>query len=281
MTTTHSNTSAVTQSVEDLVTASPDVDNRAVFTQLTELFAELRRKVESRLELKLDPSCADITPYHNLQGEVTGSVSNFSGPEVDWAVSSWMGTLESSFTNLHLTVWLGPQIRVPHLWMAVGTIPRLFVYLDFGPRTELANDIDHLRKYYGPENDLYMDFYDDPRFVPFVSRSVEVRSFISPVGICATAEPTPDVIATTSAAAHRMLDRWLGWLDDPETVPLELQAAQAERDLYIRRQIAETDPANRLAERLLGAPLTSRLVRALWGGGRTLPRPGETYTNHT
>ena len=92
MTTVNSNTSAVTQSVEELVNARPDVDNRAVFEQLTALFAELRRKVESRLELKLDPSCEDIEPYRNLKGEVTGSVSNFSGPEVDWAVSSWMGT---------------------------------------------------------------------------------------------------------------------------------------------------------------------------------------------
>jgi len=268
------NSNTLTQSVEELVNARPDVDNSEVFETLTKLFAELRQKVESRLELKLDPSCADITPYHNLDGEVTGSVSNFSGPEVDWAVSSWMGTPQSSFTNLHLTVWLGPEIRVPHLWMAMGTIPKLFVYLDFGPRTELASDIDHLQKYYGPENDLYLDFYNDDRFTPFVSRSVEVRSFISPIGVCATAEPDADAIETASAAAHRMVDRWLGWLENPESVPVELQAAQAERDLYVRRQIAETDPANSLAERLLGKPLTERLVKSLWGGDRVLPRPG-------
>jgi len=205
---------------------------------------------------------------------VTGSVTNFSGPEVDWAVSSWMGTPASSFTNLHLTVWLGPQTRVPHLWMAMGTIPRLFVYLDYGPRTELAADMDHLRTYYGPENDLYMGVHEDARFEPFVSKSVEVRSFISPVGICATAEPTADAVATAAAAAHRMVDRWLGWLDDPESLPERLQPAQADRDLYVRRQIAETDPANSLAEKLLGKALTERLVRSLWGGGRTLPRPG-------
>ncbi len=274
MTTLNSQSGPLTQSVEELVTAQPDIDNSAVFEQLTSLFAELRQKVESRLELIHDPSCADITPYHNLQGDVTGSVSNFSGPEVDWAVSSWMGTPESSFTNLHLTVWLGPQTRVPHLWLAMGTIPKLFVYLDFGPRADLAANIDYLQRYYEPDNELYLDLYNDARFTPFISRSIEVRSFISPIGTCATAEPTEDAIATAGAAAHRMVDRWLGWLESPETVPEELQAELAERDLYIRRQIAETDPANRLAERLLGKPLTERLVRSLWGGDRVSERPG-------
>ncbi len=264
---------AVTQSVHDLVSSRPDVDNRAVFERLTEVFAQLRAKVESRLELQLDPACEDIRPYKNLNGEVTGSVSTFTGPEVDWAVSSWMGTPESSFTNLHLTVWLGPQTRVPHLWLAMGTIPQLFVYLDFGPRTDLAADIPHLQKYYQPDNDLYFDFMEDERFVPFVSRSVEVRNFISPIGTCCTADPTPDAVEKAAAAANRMVDRWLEWLENPETVPAELQAQLAERDLYVRRQIAETDPANALAERLLGKELTDRLVVALWGGDRTLPRP--------
>ena len=117
---------------------------------------------------------------------------------------------------------------------------------------------------------------EDERFIPFISRSVEVRNFISPIGTCCTADPTPEAVEKAAAAAHRMVDRWLGWLDDPETVPPELQAQLAERDQYVRRQIAETDPANALAERLLGKTLTERLVVALWGGDRTLPRPGST-----
>ena len=272
--TTHSlPTSAVTRSVEDLVMDSPKVDNRAPFELLTALFSDLREKIWDRLDLELDPSCSDITPYRNLAGEVTGSVSNFTGPEVDWAVSSWMGTPESSFTNLHLTVWLGPHTRVPHLWLAVGTIPQLFVYMDYGPRADLAADMDYLQRYYQPENDRFMDLCEDARFVPFVSRSVEVRSFISPVGTCATSDPTPEAIAKVSEAAHAMVDRWLGWLEEPETVPEDQRQALAVRDELVRRNIAETDPANRLAVRLLGEPLTDRLVRALWGGGRALPRP--------
>ena len=111
MTTQAIPTPSVTRSVEDLVMGSPKVDNRASFEVLTALFTELREKIWSRLELNLDPACHTIRPYQNLEGEVSGSVSTFSGPEVDWAVSSWMGTPESSFTNLHLTVRVRPGVR--------------------------------------------------------------------------------------------------------------------------------------------------------------------------
>ncbi len=271
-----SNQHVVTRSVEDLVTSTSDVDNRGAFDALTALFADLRAKVEGRLELKMDPSCEDIQPYWNIEGDVAGSVSCHTGPEVDWAIFSWMGTPEVGFTNRHLTVWLGPDSRVPHLWMAVGTIPDLFVYLDYGTRTELAADLPYMERYFQPENDRYLGLREDPAFTPFVSRSVAVRSFISPIGTCATAEPNSENIAKVSEAAHQLVDRWLGWLDDPETVPESLRPALAERDLYVRRRIAETDPANRLAVRLYGDALTERLVRALWGADRVLPRPGVT-----
>ena len=205
--------SAETRSVEDLVTSTPDVDNREVFATLTALFADLRAKVEGRLELTVDPSCEDVRPYRNLQGEVAGSVTCSTGPEVDWAISSWMGTPESTFTNLHLTVWLGPNTRVPHLWLAVGTIPQLFVYLDYGTRTELAADIPYMERYFQPGNDRYLALREDPEFTPFVSRSVAVRSFISPIGTCATAAPSPENVAKVAEAAHELVDRWLGWLD--------------------------------------------------------------------
>ncbi len=42
-----------------------------------------------------------------------------------------------------------------------------------------------------------------------------------------------------------------------------------------RKTIAERDPANIMAVRFFGQELTDRLVRALWGGDRELPRPHE------
>ena len=72
-----------------------------------------------------------------------------------------------------------------------------------------------------------------------------------------------------------MLERWVGWVKNAEPQHESLWQAQAERDLQIRRTISERDPMNRMAERLLGKALTDRLVRALWGGDRVLPRAHE------
>jgi hypothetical protein len=35
------------------------------------------------------------------------------GPEIDWLIHSWIGNSPLGFTNMHVTVWLGPHIDVP------------------------------------------------------------------------------------------------------------------------------------------------------------------------
>ena len=52
------------------------------------------------------------------------------------------------------------------------------------------------------------------------------------------------------------------------------QEALAERDLAVRRNVAELDPANEMAVRYFGQEQTDALVRTLWGGDRRIPRPG-------
>ncbi|WP_158680531.1 hypothetical protein [Nostoc sp. 'Lobaria pulmonaria (5183) cyanobiont'] len=45
---------------------------------------------------------------------------------------------------MRLTVWLGSHIRVPHLTFEFGTLPDIFSYLDYIPRTDLLTDLDGL-----------------------------------------------------------------------------------------------------------------------------------------
>ena len=47
-----------------------------------------------------------------------------------------------------------------------------------------------------------------------------------------------------------------------------LRPALAQHDLTYRRNVAELDPANVFADRMLGVPMRERLVRILWGGER-------------
>ena len=61
-------------------------------------------------------------------------------------------------------------------------------------------------------------------------------------------------------------------MDAADPVPESQRAAQAERDLLIRRTICDLDPANIVAVNLFGEELAERLVRSLWGGDRVLPR---------
>ncbi|MBD2214113.1 hypothetical protein H6G27_30235 [Nostoc linckia FACHB-104] len=82
--------------------------------------------------------------------------------------------------------------------------------------------------------------------------------------------PTEDAIELIRAIAHEMLDRWLVWVAEAEFVPENARMALATRDLWLRRSSAERDPDNQIAVRLLGAELTEKLVRSLWGGDRIL-----------
>ena len=61
-------------------------------------------------------------------------------------------------------------------------------------------------------------------------------------------------------------------LDEAEVVPFEEREALAERDLKLRRAIAERDPVNALVGRMFGKDMEDALVRALWGADRVNPR---------
>ena len=75
-----------------------------------------------------------------------------------------------------------------------------------------------------------------------------------------------DVSIQHFGLARELGEGWLRAVATAEAVPEDRRAALAERDLLLRRSIVERDPANVVAERLLGPALTRRLVAALWGG---------------
>jgi len=263
------------KSVVELVGEQPNVDRTEAFEQLWAIFGELRGKIDNRFELTMDPSTADLQPYEASDGSgARGFLSAFSGEEIDWFVHSWIGNPQHSFANMHLTTWLPPTTRVPHLAFALATLPDIFFYMEFVPRADMLMDVDYLDKYYEPANELSIQFRENPNMNWFYSKSLFVREALSETALCYTCKYTPENMATVKAAAHQMMGQWLSWVDEGDPVPEAEQAALAERDLFYRRTIAERDPANVLGERMFGKDLTDRLVRALWGGDRELPRPG-------
>ena len=260
--------------IADLVEQNPNVNNRSVFKQLWQVLGEMDRRIQARFELQRDPCCERFADYRELGSESEGSLSTYSGPEVDWYVHSYIGSPESTFTNMHITLSLGPQYDVPHFGFALGTVPDLFVYMDYLPRCDLVANPDYVDRYYSEVNREFLELQADDRLNPFISRDLYTRVAVTPTAVCYTARVDDAVIEKLHQIALERLDRWLGWVDAAEPTDPALRPALAARDETVRRTICERDPANLVAERMFGLDTANAMVQTLWGANRTLPRPG-------
>ena len=265
----------------ETTTSIADIHQNAATVDTTEEFAELKvavgamyEKVRARFELEPDPSVEDFHDYGAENGP-KGSINAFTGPEVDWMIHSWLGNPSIGFTNLHLTVWLANNTYVPHLGLALGTLPDYWYYVDYVPRVDLLADGTYLDRYYEPDNAEYMEMRTAEGFSPFVSHSLYIRQAVSHTALCHVVKRTPAGRDKMLELASARVDRWLAHVDEPHVVPLSERAALAERDLYMRRTVADRDPANIMGVRFFGEEKTTRLVRALWGGDRKIARPHE------
>jgi hypothetical protein len=261
-----------TTSIADIHAHAAPVDVTEEFEVLREAVADMYRRVSSRFELQPDPS---VEPFHSYGSEngPRGSITAFTGPEVDWMIHSWIGNPKLGFTNLHLTVWNGPHTWVPHLGLALGTLPDYWYFVDYVPRVDLLATPTYLDKYYEPHNADYLASRVEPGFSPFVSQSLYVRQAVSNTALCCVVERKPEYLERMIALANRRVDDWIAFIDAGDPVDPSERAALAERDLFVRREIADRDPANIMGVRFFGQEMTDRLVRALWGGDRQIPRP--------
>ncbi|WP_392478574.1 red chlorophyll catabolite reductase [Nostoc sp. C110] len=246
-----------------------DLDNKAVFEKLWGITKELHQKLEARFHLYPDPSVEDLQQYSSLDGNMKGSLTAFSGEEIDWLVHSWLGNPEkSNFSTMRLTTWLKSHIQVPHLAFEFGTLPNgnILFYIDYIARTELLTDLAYLDRYYEPVNQTFLKLQEDSRLKVFTSKSLYLRLFQSPVKLCYSGTPTLGTLELTRTLAHETLDRWLTWVDTAEPLPEDARTALATRDLLVRRTSAERDPGNKFIAQMFGSELADKLVRSLWGG---------------
>lgn len=259
--------------VQEYLDEAPVTDVSKVFADWSGLIDKMAAKVAERFELNRDPSTEPLESFSSENGP-SGSVRGYTGPEIDWMVHSHMENVEAGFVNVHLTIWLGPHIRVPHFGMALGAFPQGWLFLDSIPRSYLMADTHSYDTYYEPVNAEWEQVRaENPWTEPFVSRSAFVRASLSPTAFCFMAPGDDRMTDLVVDVAERHLDRWLQWVEEADEVPVGERAALAAQDELIRRNIAERDPANVMGERFFGTEMTNTLVRALWGGDRALPRP--------
>jgi hypothetical protein len=263
-----------TRLISDMVLDGGPTDASDTFSRLKGILDSAYATVSAHFELVPDSSTEQFADYGAISGEPRGSLNAYTGPQIDWLVHSWLGAPHATFTNMHLTAWLGPQIEVPHLGIAFGTLPGPWVYVDYVPRSDLMVDLEALDKYYEPQNEHWLDVRSREDLAPFISRSTYVRAALSETAYCWSAPAaTPELMDLLETTVTDHVARWLAWVDKAEPTPLDKRAALAARDEAVRRNVAERDPANVMGDRLFGAEMTKALIRALWGGDRTTPRP--------
>lgn len=263
-----------TKSLIDQIDANPGVDNSETFEALWALLGELFEKVQSRFELSSDASTEDLRPYEAIDGSGAGGyLSTYVGPEIDWLVYSWVGNPKMSFTNMHLTVSLGPQVDAPNLGLAFGTTPDLFVYIDYSARKDLASNPEYMDKYYVEANQQYLDWQENPDFTSFISRDLYMRVTQTPTSLCISAPDSEENMAEIRQVSHKMVDQWIANVDKADAIPVADRPAQMARDEKVRRSVADRDPMNEMVQRMYGKDQAERLTKALWGGDRVLPRP--------
>jgi len=263
----------ITKSVNQIFDESPTTDSTATFERLWATMGSVAERVTERFDLTEDPSVADLGSFGGPTGP-RGSLRAWTGPGMDWLINSWLGDPEAGFTNMHLTAWLGPETNVPHLGMAWGTLPTLWCFIDLLPRADLFVDLDYVDRYYEPINDIYMSLKDDPEVSPFVSQDTFTRVGVSQSAICVVMPTDDHRVDQIGELANLRVDQWLSHLDDATPTAPGARGPLAARDLAMRRNIAQRDPANTLAERFYGTELTERLVGSLWGEHRVIERPG-------
>lgn len=264
--------------VQDFLDEAPVTDVSATFAEWLDIIEGLKDKAMAALgTLERDPSTDELEAFaSDVDGGPTGQIRAYTGENVDWMIHSHMQNKTLGFVNVHLTIWLGPHIDVPHFGMALGAFPQAWMFMDSVPRKLVPTDRAYFEKYYAPFNDEWQRIHKNtPGVEEFVSRDAFVRGTYSPTAWSFMGEPSQEFFDLARKTANDHMDRWLGWVAEASAVPADKRAELAEGDLNTRRNIAELDPANVVAVRYFGEERTAQLVSALWGGDRVLPRPSD------
>jgi hypothetical protein len=258
-----------TKTIDQFLAENPDVDVSKAWERLWSILTAVKGRIAERFPgLQLDPDCEGREYYTSPNGEFEGSMQAWSGPGVEWLVNSWLGNRRASILDMNATAFLDQQTDVPHFVMVFGTIPRLFFYFDFTPRSNLMLDTAYLDRYYGPINDAYLDLRGNSNFQWSVSHGTYMRSLINPSTQSLTADLTEENIATLEDYAGRMLNTWLGWLDAADPLPESERIEQRWYDHTVRRLGYERDPMNKLAVQVFGEDKVEEMLNTRMGANQ-------------
>ncbi|WP_299592244.1 hypothetical protein [uncultured Microbulbifer sp.] len=244
------------------------IDTSETYTAVLATRDRVWEKISSVLSLREDNRCADLHSFNNVDGEPIGRMRTFTGDQspIDWIIHSNIGSPKKTFTNIHLTIYVNDSVDIPHLGMAFGTLPDAFFYVDPMPRYEVLSEPDHLQEYLAPLNDTYMALQNElfeAGVKPFNPAMPFIRSSLSPVALAGVV-PLAFYLEKVEPKIFAYVDHWLELVKNARTVTDQDERKRLrERDVRVRSNIVHLDPANPIAERLVGKETADRLVRIL------------------
>lgn len=253
-----------TKTIMEFLAENPDVDVNNAWERCWGIQTGIIDRIRERFEVSKDPSCEGreyfTSEVHPENGQLEGSFNSYTGENIDWLVHSWLGNRKRSILDINATAFLSQETRVPHLTVIFGTIPRLYFYAEYTPRMDLRTNPDYLNKYYEPVNKDFLEFRDHANWTRFVSHGTYLRSLMSPICVSSHAELNDENIDFCETYLQTFIDRWFGWLDEAETVPLSERDALQTYDLKVRELGYRNDPMNVLPIQIFGAEEANRML---------------------
>ncbi|WP_185962631.1 hypothetical protein [Thalassomonas sp. M1454] len=249
-------------------------DTSTTYNEVLQLRDDIWTYISNELDFEEDFGCKDIESFSDLNGEHLGRMRNFTGAKdtpVDWVIHSDIGQPKNTFTNIHLTFWMKDCTDVPHLGMAFGTLPEAFYYIDIMPRYELVTNPEHCVKYYDDLNPVALAHQSElfeQGVKPFHAAMPFIRASLSP---CAVAGVGP-LNFFQDCAKEKIWAVVKHWVELVKAAKVDTDQAACDerrhRDYQQRKSIVYLDPANPIAERMVGKEAADRLVRILAGEER-------------
>ena len=139
--------------------------------------------------------------------------------------------------------------------VALVTACSVFMYMDYVPRMDLASNPQYMDKYYAELNEEHLKLHDDDGLTSFISRDLYMRATQTPASICFTTQDNEQNMQTIRDSAHKLLDQWLANVAKSDIIPESERPAQAQRDEFVRKEIALRDPMNEMVVRMYGEEL--------------------------
>ncbi len=243
------------KTIHEFLEDNPNVDVSKQWERCWNIHGKISERILSRFgDAKLHPISEGVEYYTSPDGQMEGSFFGYTGGGIDWYVRSWMGNRKASIIDMNVNVTLSQHIKVPNLMIIFGTVPNLLFYADYVARSDVKVDEAYVNKYYeGEANADYLEFRANTDFVWSASHGPAIRGMQSPVCSSYITELTDEHIDQCEAYLEKFVDRWFGWIDEAEEVPMEERDALQAYDFQYRDYTNRSDPMNVLAERVFGA----------------------------